>query len=389
MDNFETLINEFYTSIREDTFVRLTLSKPSDETSEVKKMIIRMAIIKEKRHFSFVYRHATKDITKNLPIEEGSDKIIHLMQSEFMITNLFVARYHIAAEKLENGNFKLKKLTNTTELKTSRTHDKQKKSLLTRSGYLTALGILNSKGNIQKDKGDKYKQINKYVEVIDSLLRKNSGLDKLDPLQIVDMGSGKGYLTFALYDYLKHHKEKNVILRGIEMRSDLVDICNSIAQDSKFDKLTFEQGTIEEIKLKAIDVLIALHACDTATDDAIAKGIKAKAQLIVVAPCCHKQIRKQIPNDTTLQSIMQHGILKERQAEIVTDTIRALILQLNGYKTSVFEFISTEHTGKNVMITGIKEKGRIDKVGIQKEIDDLKKMFGIEKHHLEGLVAKQ
>jgi len=387
MDNFETLIDEFFTSVREDSFIRLTLSKPSNKKSEVKKMIIRMIIIKEKRHFTFVYRHAKKDITKNFTIEEGGDKIINLMQSEFMISNLFVTNYHIAAEKLENGNFKLKKLAHTSDMVATRSHDKQKKSLLTQNGYLKALGILNSKGNVQKDKGDKYKQINKYIEIIDGILRKNGEIDKLDPFHVVDMGSGKGYLTFALYDYLKYKKGKNVKLRGIEMRPDLVDICNSIAQDSKFEQLSFAQGTIAESKLKPVDALIALHACDTATDDAIAKGIQADAQLILVAPCCHKQIRKEIPTSTALQSIMQHGILKERQAEIVTDTIRALILQLHGYKTQIFEFISTEHTGKNIMISAIKEgEGAINKADIQKEVDDLKAVFGIGKHYLEGLL---
>ncbi len=387
MDKLEVLIKELYNSIRDDNFARITLSKPSDKTSEVKKIIIRMVLIKGKRHFSFVHRHATKDITKNHTISEGGDLIVGLIQSEYEITNFFTTEKHFAAERLADGKFKLKVQVQKTPVKATRTHDKEKKSLLTKTDYLISLGILNKKEQIQKDKGDKYKQINKYVEIVDGILRKNKSLGKLDPMHVVDMGSGKGYLTFALYDYLKNHLQQKVTVRGIEMRSDLVDICNGIAKDVAFEDLSFEQGTIQEAVVKNANVLIALHACDTATDDAIAKGIEANAQLIICSPCCHKQVRKDLQKGIpAVQSIHQYGILMERQAEIVTDTIRALILQKHGYKTNIFEFISTEHTGKNLMITAIKHDEKVDLDKIQAEIDALKKMFGAEKHYLEGIV---
>ena len=387
MDNFEAFLKSFFTCVKEDTFARLTLSKPTDSQTEAKKIIIRMVLIKEKRNFSFVFRHPTKDITKNFNLEEGGDKIIQLIQTDYGIANLFTTHNHISLEKLEDGKYKLKKQKQDGSVKATRSHDKQKKSLLSKDDYLKALGILNQKGNIQKDKGDKFKQINKYVEIVDGILRKNESLDKIDPLHIVDMGSGKGYLTFALYDYLANTQQKNVLLRGIEMRSELVEICNNIAADAKFDQLTFEQGTIEESKLSSIDVLIALHACDTATDDAIFKGIQSEASLIICSPCCHKQVRKSMKDAPIISSITQFGILKERQAELLTDTIRALILEWHGYKTHIFEFISSEHTGKNLMITAIKHQGEVNKERIQKEIDALKSTFGIEEHYLEKVLS--
>ncbi len=387
MDQFEALIKEIYTSVREDSFAKLTLSKPSEVGAKIKKVIIRMIMIKEKRHFSFVSRYSTKDITKNFNVEDGTDKIIQMMQSDYEIANLFTNEQHIAAERLEDGSFKLKRMEQSTDVKNSRSHDKEKQSLLSRQDYLKALGILNKKGHIQKDKGDKYKQINKFVEIIDGILRKNKALDGIDPLRIVDMGSGKGYLTFALYDYLKNTKSKNISLKGIEMRLDLVELCTKIAKEAEFDQLSFEQGTIQEMALDKIDALIALHACDTATDDAIYKGIKANASLIICSPCCHKQVRRSMKTSGTIASITQFGILMERQAELVTDTIRALLLQKHGYKSNVFEFISTEHTGKNIMITAIKDDGVVDTTKIQKEIDDLKALFGVEEHYLETLLA--
>ena len=208
-------------------------------------------------------------------------------------------------------------------------------------------------------------------------------------LNVVDMGSGKGYLTFALYDYLTNVLNVKTKITGVEFRKDLVILCNSISKKSSFTNLFFEEGTIENYTTTTtIDVLIALHACDTATDDAIAKGIKANANLIVVAPCCHKQIRKQITlnkkqNDVSF--ITQYGIFLERQAEMVTDAIRALVLEYFGYKTKVFEFITDAHTPKNIMIVGEKISNHKNEDALLK-IKNAKEFFGIKEHYLEKLV---
>ena len=177
-------------------------------------------------------------------------------------------------------------------------------------------------------------------------------------------------------------------MTGVEFREDLVTICNSIAEKSSFNKLRFLKGTIADTRLEKIDILIALHACDTATDDAIFRGIKSDASLIVCAPCCHKQIRKAMNVTNELSNVTKFGILKERQAEILTDTIRAMIMEAYGYKTNVFEFISLEHTPKNVMIVG-KQTGKEnpDKQQILSNIAAIKKVYGIEKHYLETLLG--
>jgi hypothetical protein len=166
----------------------------------------------------------------------------------------------------------------------------------------------------------------------------------------------------------------------------LVDICNTIAQKAGLANLNFVKGTIEKAELNKIDILIALHACDTATDDAIYRGIKSEAELIVCAPCCHKQIRKAMNVTNELNNVTRFGILKERQAEIITDTIRAMILEAHGYKTNVFEFISLEHTPKNVMIVGRKTKDKKNKKEILNNIAAIKRLYGIEKHYLETLL---
>ena len=202
------------------------------------------------------------------------------------------------------------------------------------------------------------------------------------------MGSGKGYLTFALYDYLTNTLNLSPRVTGVELRTELVEKCNAIAAKAGFGNLSFVTGSIDSAELPAVDMLIALHACDTATDQAIYRGIKAGAKVIICAPCCHKQIRKQINPSNELKSITRFGILEERQAEMLTDAIRALVLEAFGYKTKVFEFISTEHTPKNVLIVGVKAEAtkEVNLASVEK-IKNLKALCNIEYHELEKLMA--
>jgi len=219
--------------------------------------------------------------------------------------------------------------------------------------YLKELGITNAEGVVKKDMQDKFKQINRYVEIIEGII-KDVQFEK--NITVADMGSGKGYLTFALYDYLTNTLKREATIVGVEMREVLVNKCNHIVTNCHYKNLKFEKGTIQDAALPALDMLIALHACDTATDDAIYKGIQANAKVIICAPCCHKQIR-------------------------------ALILEAHGYKTKVFEFIATEHTPKNVLIVGSKISSRTEaekQENLQK-VAGLKKLFNIKQHYLETL----
>lgn len=375
-------------SVGDNTFVRLTLSKNRVKDSNLKKVIFKLAIIKKALHFTTTFRHQTQDITKNFSIENGLIEINRLMKEQFLIFNLFTIKEDVSVEILKEGKEKIRCTKPTFKNLPTRSHDKQKKRLIGGINYLTALGVLDAKGNILKDKGDKYKQINKFIEIIDGLLRQHPTLQKENAFDVVDMGAGKGYLTFALYDYLVNTQKKTATIKGVEIRRDLIKKCNDIAKAVGFKQLTFEEGFISDFDLAKTDVLIALHACDTATDDAIFKGIQAEAQLIICAPCCHKQIRKQITTSKNLQPILDHGILKERQAEMITDTIRALLLESVGYKTKVFEFISTEHTGKNVMIVGQKHNRVVDASIYLQKITTLKNEFGIAYHYLERRFAE-
>lgn len=374
-------------SIKEETFVSLVLMNKKNASDEIKKIAIRPVQLKKGLMLSFVSRYPTNDITKNYSIDISLKNIADLFDSTFSQGELSTVSEEYYFSYPEKGKTKLKKKERQESIQTSTTHDHKKTRLIDqRQTYLFALGITNDKGSILKDKQAKYRQINKFIEIINPIIEKA----KLDnEVSVVDMGSGKGYLSFALYDHLVNNLRLRPSLTGIELRSDLVTKCNEIATNSGFENLSFKEGSIETTPIDDPDILIALHACNTATDDAIAKGIHSKAEMIICSPCCHKQIRKQMKPESEINSISQFGILKERQAELVTDTIRALILRAYGYKTNVMEFISTDHTPKNLLITAVKESNPSEPLKkYLEEIDSLKNLFGIDVHHLEKLTYK-
>lgn len=386
MDRVSQLIELFGQSVEENHFVRLTLSRPMQKDQVLKKVIIKLVLIKGKTMFSFVYREERRDLTKNFSLTESTELVKELLTKSFYNANLMTVEGDYALEYLPNKKYKLIIKQASVKVLPQRSHDKEKPSHLSKESYLVELGVLDKKGRIQKDKGDKFKQINKFVEIVESHIAKSKLLDK-KRIRVHDMGAGKGYLTFALYDFLKLHKSLNVQMTGVEIRQDLVMLCNDIAKKVGFDGLGFEKGFISNYDLEQTDILMALHACDTATDDAIYKGITAGAELIICSPCCHKQIRRELKDHGAFSKILDHGILKERQAEILTDSMRALMMEAMGYKTKVFEFIASDHTGKNLMIIGQKQEGREgDKAYYLEELRKLKQMYGIKKHYLEELL---
>lgn len=386
--NRELFIEKLQSAIDNKELIKLSLTAPKDKSSDLKKIIITAVELKKGYCLNFVYRHKTKDITKNFEITEGIDLISKAIDTGFNNAELLATNNNINLYTLPNGKIQLKSAVPTTvQAPTTFTHDRIKDKLidLTDNIYLRELGITNAGFELRREMSDKYRQINKYIELLAPNL---SELSLRENFHVVDMGSGKGYLTFALYDYLTNKLKYAVNMTGVEFREDLVNTCNTIAQKANFDQLKFEKGTIADTSLEKIDILIALHACDTATDDAIFRGIQSDASLIVCAPCCHKQIRKAMNVTNELGNITKFGILKERQAEIITDTLRAMIMEAHGYKTNVFEFISLEHTPKNVMIVGKKTtKSNPDKQQILDNIAAIKKMYGIEKHYLETLLG--
>jgi SAM-dependent methyltransferase len=390
LQQFENQLSESMTSGK---FVKASLGNYYGNDRELKNIYVKRVKIKRTDMLSFNYRYKTRDIFKNFPVQEGIGKIIQQLSNDFKICTLFTTDNEVILEHRLNGSIQIREQKGAVKAAPKLTHDKEKKRLITPAGksYLQELHVTDQAGNVLKNAQDKFKQINQYVQILSSLI---ADLPSKEIKTVVDMGSGKGYLTFALYDYLHQVLGLKTAVTGVEYREDMVVLCNQIAAKSGFEQLKFVEGTIKDYKLDKVDLLIALHACDTATDDAIYKGIKANADLIVVAPCCHKQIRREMEASKVkneLAFLTKYGIFLERQAEMVTDGIRTLILEYYGYKTKVFEFISDAHTPKNVLVVGTKSSSKSTalteekKLAIKQKISDTKAYFGIGYHHLERL----
>jgi SAM-dependent methyltransferase len=253
--------------------------------------------------------------------------------------------------------------------------------------FLTALGITDQQQRLIPSMSRKWKQINKFIEVFSQAFGV-SPLATDRPVQIVDFGSGKGYLTFALHDYLRHTLHNAAEVTGVELREELVALCNAAAAKLDHTGLSFVCGDVKTHAPEKIDVMIALHACDTATDYAIHYGIRANASIIMCSPCCHKQLRPQLHSPALLQPMLQFGVHMGQEAEMVTDSLRALLLEANGYDTKVFEFVSLEHTNKNKMILAVKKSTPTNPDVILKQIADIKQFYGITEHCLETLLKK-
>jgi methylase of polypeptide subunit release factors len=383
MEKFQEFYNKLDESFDRNDFVKITLSKPLSKQNELVNVYIRFILLSNKPYLSFTYRYKTNDQVKNYEIEEAKDVIADLLTHSFRFGTLFSLK-----EDTQIFINKKKKVTYKTTApafknKPPETHDQPKHKRIVSGQYLNYLGVIDKDGKIIPKMADKYRQINKYIEIIDDLVT-NSDLP--ETVHIVDMGSGKGYLTFALYDFLKNQKGFKVEITGIELRQNLVDYCNDIADKCNFKELHFECKSIQDYNEKRIDILIALHACDTATDDAIYKGMQAKSEIIVTAPCCHKQIRQHLKGKEQESPILKYGIYKEREYEMLTDTMRALLMEKENYQTKIFEFVSNEHTRKNVMMVGKRSHKQIDLKQVDTKLTQLKSIYGVTEHYLEELM---
>ena len=372
-------------SVRAGTFARLTLGKPRGSDPTLQKVLIRPVTLKSGPHLSFVWRHDTRDLTKNLPPAEAVREISRLLGSVFHSGHLATTQQSVQLEFNKKGEPRLS-LGRSASPFPDTAHDREKPRLLplTSQEWLGALGVTNANGAVREGMADKHRQIHKFVELLSHLVA-DAPLPHDRPVEIADMGCGKGYLTFATHDWFEAVAQYSARVCGVEARAELVELCNRLAHDTGRPKLSFVRGTITDAILPPPDILIALHACDTATDDALARGIAARAALLVVAPCCQKEVRPQLTAPPVLAPVLRHGIWQERHAEFATDALRALLLEWAGYDTKVFEFISLEHTAKNLMIGAVRRRGPLDEVRAGHtalQIRELAGFYGIRDHAL-------
>ncbi|NQD56737.1 SAM-dependent methyltransferase [Pseudomonas sp. CM25] len=371
-----------------NTLVKLVLARHVGADQTLQRIIAKPLQVKGQPCLSLVYRHQTRDITQNLALDQAQALVAELLPGSFRNAHLFDAEGEVQLTFSKKGKPMLQRhgAQAAREVAASSGHDREKKRYLELARpFLRDLGVTDAQGALIPSMSRKWKQINKFIEVFDHALA-SAPVPPEQALRVADFGSGKGYLTFAMHDYLRNSLGREAQVTGVELRQDMVDLCNAAASHLEHPGLEFQCGDVRSVVPEAIEVMIALHACDIATDYAIHTGIRCNAAIIMCSPCCHKQIRPQLHSPGLLQPMLQYGLHLGQQAEMLTDSLRALYLEACGYETKVFEFISLEHTNKNKMILAVKRKQAGDNGALLEKIAQLKAFYGVQEHCLETLL---
>jgi SAM-dependent methyltransferase len=344
MDKKQSTDLLFYWRAEMASFVSAVFSAPFIQSQSIQKITVRPVMLKGKRKLQINSFTATQCITKNT-LEENLEETITPILAQFSRGFLSFSHEELHVQLEQDGSLKWKTKKGEKPLLPVLQHNRQKKYILedgTPIDFLIALGIMNKEGRVLREKYDKFKQINHFLENILPLLTPENR-----PLHIIDFGCGKAYLTFALYYMLK---SRDVHITGVDLKKELLQKCQNLADQLGYKGLTFVAEPIAKfLPTGPVDLVLALHACDTATDEALAKACQLKARAICVAPCCQHEIAAQLQKRAA-PVLLSHGLLHERFAAILTDALRAEILKQLGYKTELLEFVDPEHTPKNLLI---------------------------------------
>ncbi len=384
MEDMALLIKDIIQSEKLIYAVLSNLKKKKENSFN--KVNIKPVLIKEEKKFQFAFEYEKKVIHKNLDSLEAVEKLEKLLEEYFRQAIIFTteADYQILISK--KGKYTiLKKKPTKTNIDFS--HDRKKTYIIEEGTYcdfLIRLGVMNENGKIFSKKYDKFRQINRFLEMVADVIPKIK-TDKT--LNIVDFGCGKSYLTFALYHYLINILDLDVNIIGLDLKHDVINFCNEVAKDLDYNKLKFIHGDIKDFQeYDNVDMVVTLHACDTATDAALVKAVNWEAQAILSVPCCQHELYDIIHNPIMI-SMEKHGIIKEKLSSLVTDSIRANILEILGYSTQLLEFIDMEHTPKNILIRAIKTD-KINKEAVAQYLD-FKKFWGIEEPYIEKALGER
>lgn len=375
-------------SLRDQTFVALTLSKYHGPETGLRRLRIRPLTLRGQACLACVYSYPTRDVTKNVPSAEGVDMISELLDSGFRSVHLRTTQLDGELSLSRKGKCAWHDGPVRGGAAPPATHDRVKRRMVDpERPFLSALGVTDEQGRVLPSMSHKWKQINKFMEIFRQAFAA-SRLPTAPAVRVVDFGSGKGYLTFAIHDYLRETLGDAAQVTGIELRAPLVRFCNRVVGELALEGLHFRQGDLSRYTPEALQVLIALHACDTATDLALEMGIRAGAELMLCAPCCHKEIRGRICCPPVLEPVLKFGIHVGQEAEMLTDAMRALLLEAHGYKTRLFEFVSLEHTRKNKMLLAARHNRPVARDTLLAQLDALKAFYGIRSQFLETRLAQ-
>ncbi len=348
-------LNELLDLIITDKLIDVTISGPFDKNS-VSKVKIRPVNIANTIKFQVTEYVGTKVLHKNYDDKEAKLQIEQYLnafkQAQFKASDMMAS---VLVSKKGQMTIKCKKMQTALTESAVKEHNRTKEYILKEGvmvPFMVDLGIMTLDGKIVKSKYDKYRQINRFLEFIEDIL---PSLDQNSEQTIIDFGCGKSYLTFAMYYYLRELKHYDVRIIGLDLKEDVIEKCNELSTSYGYDKLKFYVGDIASYKdVEKVDMVVTLHACDTATDYALYKAVKWGAKVILSVPCCQHEANKTIANED-LSPVLKYGIIKERMSALITDGVRAQVLESQGYKTQILEFIDMEHTPKNILIRAVKK----------------------------------
>ena len=348
------------------------------QSSPWRQVTVRPVEIKGARHLQFSYLDERQDITKNYSDGDILDKLDEVLAIPYSALRVLTTERDVQVQVSKKGKALIRNNKPPKGTTLALSHDSDKDLPLPDNrpdAYLQAVGIMNSQGEIRPRMRDKFKQINEFLK----LLEHTRALKEIEyrPVQIVDFGCGSAYLTLATYHYLNTIKGIEARLDGVDTNAHLMKQAQDISKDLHYEGACFYQQPISDYQPETPpDIVMALHACDTATDDALAQGINHGAHLILSAPCCHHHLHAQMTAVAPMRPVLRHGILKKRMGDILTDSFRALILRICGYKTDVVEFISSEHTDRNLMIRAV-QRDNMDIDAFVEEYNDLKAFWKV------------
>ena len=386
-------------------FGSLVLSKPRHASGEPHAVRVRLIALKGAPALSFVATHATRDVTRNLGVDDGIAEIAASLRPDhspaFAHATLHAAGAdtQLLVSKKGKATLRRHRRAATDSSNTAGAggadvlapHDRARERRLPLDlPFLAELGLTDASHRLVPAMARKWRQIDKFLEVLDHALDALPATTRGEgaaPIRVVDYGACKGYLTFAVHEHLRRRFGVAPEVTGVELRADLVAFCNGVAERCGCAGLGFVAGDLRTFAPEAVDVMIALHACDTATDHAIDLGLRAGAAVLVCSPCCHQELRPQLSRPRLLSGLLRHGIHLGQEAEMVTDSMRALLLETCGYEAQVFEFVSLEHTSKNKMILARRRGAGSDQAErARSELADLKSFYGIREQRLETLL---
>lgn len=352
MKELEKLLEEIIFQLE---IIEGNLSNPRKrDDSSYNKVDIKPVEIRDEIKIQFTYNYKAKVLHDNLDLDEAGEKLMELF-GEFRQAMFFTrkADYQILISK--KGKVKILSKSPTKE-GLDLSHNRRKQYILEEGkpcDFLIRLGVMTKDGRVVARRYDKFRQINRFLEMVEDVIGQ---LEKEKTINIIDFGCGKSYLTFALYHYLVEILKLDINIIGLDLKEDVIKFCNDVAQDLNYNRLKFIHGDIEDYReAQDVDMVVTLHACDTATDAALLKAIEWEAKIILSVPCCQHEFFDKIENPI-LEPMLKHGIVRDKLASLVTDSLRANLLEILGYEVQLLEFIDMEHTPKNILIRAIKTR---------------------------------